>query len=132
MALNERRQRFVDAKVGGSNASEAARAAGYGSPGMAGSRLMKNDEVRQAVDSAVESVHEQAEATLVWILSRLAHEAVNAHEGSVRVAALAWLGKHRGMFTEQVDVRVNVLGAYAELTTAELRLLASGESSESP
>ena len=85
----------------------------------------------KAIQLATDAAHSEATSSVPVILAGLMLEARTAKESSSRVAAWAWLGKHRGMFTEQVDVRVNVLGAYAELTTAELRLLASGESEPS-
>jgi hypothetical protein len=71
--LTGKQRKFVDTYLGraNGNASEAARIAGYGSPGEAGYAALKNTQVRAAIDAALAADAMTAKETL-WRLTRIA------------------------------------------------------------
>lgn len=67
MRLSTKRKLFVVYYLGKAkgNATLAARLAGFGSPGMAGSRMMKNDEIRAAIAERLDKAAMSEEEVLV-------------------------------------------------------------------
>jgi hypothetical protein len=69
MALTRKQRLFVAYYLGKAkcNATLAARMAGFGSPNMAGPRMMVNDSIREAIDSKVDRLVMTEEETLARI-----------------------------------------------------------------
>lgn len=112
--LTAKQEHFALSIVEGRTQSAAYREA-YDAVGMQdttvwteASKLMRHPQVSQRV----EELKEEAEATRLAallsreeaILQRLEHEAVTAKTDSARIRALELLGRHIGMFKDQIEV----------------------------
>ena len=132
--LTPKRERFVEEYLVDLNATQAATRAGY-SPKTAqqqGSRLLNRPEVRAAIDAAIERRTERVEINQDYVLRGLVenfersmqHRKVRAtassagdsegavvgdyrYDGSVANKALELLGRHLGMFKDNVNLNVN-------------------------
>ena len=124
--LTTKQEAFVLAYIGPAkgNASEAARIAGYKSPGTEGHRLLKNAEISARVSQHTE----KAGATADQVLNELAAVALapwtefvevlsRDKQGrpqkvkmdlSNKVKALELLGKYHSLFVERQEVNVNI------------------------
>lgn len=71
MALNDRQRLFLAAYLADPNATEAARKAGYKQPHSTGPRMLKNPEVRAAIDARIGRAALKAERVL-GLLAELA------------------------------------------------------------
>lgn len=97
-SLPSKRRAFVDRYIQDENATESAKVAGYRSPSVEGSRLLKNAKVRAAIVERKKKVGEVGEKRL-----RTVHEyflqletiAFNGEHGSPQVSALRELIKVR-------------------------------------
>lgn len=109
--LNARQQAFVNHYMMTGNGAQSARMAGYSPNGAAaaGSRLLRNVKVKNALAAANYMAAERAELTTDMIVQGLLKEALkpgtDTSQGS-RVAAWAHLGKYQGMFVDRVDLTV--------------------------
>lgn len=76
--LTPKQDRFVEEFLIDLNATQAAIRAGYSarSAEMTGSRMMRNDKVRRAVEAAQADRSKQTEIDAAWVLTRLHDEAV--------------------------------------------------------
>lgn len=108
MALSEKQALFVREylSVIPRNATAAYKRAGYKSTGhvaeSGASQLLKNTEVRRAIDEAEQKANERTGITQDWVLSQLAERAKDTEEaGGARVRALELLGKNLGMWKEE-------------------------------
>lgn len=124
--LTTKQEAFVLAYIGEArfNATKAATIAGYGKPGMEGSRLLKNDEIRARIKDFLEPRVISAEA----VLNELADIAtadwrefvtiktnpktgesvdVSMDLGS-KVKSLEILAKAHGLLTDRIDLNANV------------------------
>ena len=122
--MNTKRQRFVDAFTGeaAGNASKAAVIAGYSekTAGQIGYALLKNVEVRQAVDAAQKQRSEQAGIASERILeevSKIATAEVKVRAGD-KMKALELLGKYRKLWDDKqqssnagITVNIGFIGA---------------------
>ncbi len=134
MALRPPQEAFVREYQIDSNASAAARRAGYSAAGarVRGVELMANPEVREAIEERQAALAEQAQLTAEDVRDGLLKEATTAPEASVRVRAWELLGKHLGFFPRDgatlVDARsqlfVDARELSAQLSLEELRALA--------
>jgi len=100
--LNDRQLRFVQCYAG--NATEAARMAGYKNPKLAGTRLLSNDTIREAVSNrelkAVKrEIMTREERQELW-----SNMAKNAKRDADRLKASELLGKSQADFTEKIMV----------------------------
>ena len=96
MALNEKRQRFVDEYLIDMNASQAAIRAGYSChrANQRGYFLVTNGDVKKEIDRKMTEKAEKLDISREKILSLLMEEALNSeNKGSERVAALSHLGR---------------------------------------
>jgi len=96
MALNEKRQRFVDEYLIDMNASQAAIRAGYSChrANQRGYFLVTNGDVKKEIDRKMTEKAEKLDISREKILSLLMEEALNTeNKGSERVAALSHLGR---------------------------------------
>lgn len=108
--LTSKQQRFVDEYLVDCNATQAAIRAGYSAKfaNREGSRLLSNVDVQASIAEARQRLSESTELTQEWVLARLKAEALNYDEGSThsaRVRSVELIGKHLGMFVENVNVR---------------------------
>ncbi len=96
MALNEKRQRFVDEYLIDMNASQAAIRAGYSChrANQRGYFLVTNGDIKKEIDRKMTEKAEKLDISREKILSLLMEEALNSeNKGSERVAALSHLGR---------------------------------------
>lgn len=134
MALNPRQELFVSAYLANPNASEAARKAGYAHPGMAGNRLLKNDEIAARVGHRVAQAGMAADEVLreTAAMARLQPFATSDARAAMqgKMKALELLGKHHKLWTDKVEhtgpgggpIQVRAVDL-SELTVEELREL---------
>jgi phage terminase small subunit len=104
--LTEKRRRFVEAYMGQAkgNATEAARIAGYAKPTEEGYRLLRNAQVRAAIDVRVKSdpgvkTREQLQR---WWSDRVDDEAFEPRD---RLKASELLAKSQGVFIDRHEVK---------------------------
>ncbi len=113
MSLTPKQARFVEEYLVDLNATQAAIRAGY-SPKTAysqGERLLKNVEVHRANQEAQEARSERTGITQDEVIQGLKKEATLEGDGSshsARVAAWAHLGKHLGIFTDNLTLSGSV------------------------
>ncbi len=113
MSLTPKQARFVEEYLVDLNATQAAIRAGY-SPKTAysqGERLLKNVEVHRAIQEAQEARSERTGITQDEVIQGLKKEAALEGDGSshsARVAAWAHLGKHLGIFTDNLTLSGSV------------------------
>ena len=103
-------KRFVDEYLIVPNATEAARRAGYSkkTAKQKGYELRQKPEIREAIFKAMEARSERTGITQDEVVQGLKKEATLEGEGSnhgARVAAWAHLGKHLGIFVENLNVK---------------------------
>lgn len=105
MALNHKRQKFVEEYLKCWNATEAARRAGYAHPNTQGPRLLVNVCVKNLITERLDELHMSADEVLER-LARIARADPRAHfvNASDVIKALGLLGKHRSLFKEQVEI----------------------------
>ena len=112
--LTAKQEQFALSIVAGRTQSAAYREA-YDAEGMLdttvwteASKLMRHPQVSQRVEELKEEAEATRRATLVSreeaILQRLEHEAMTAKTDSARIRALELLGRHIGMFKDQIEV----------------------------
>ena len=97
MALTAKQERFVAEYLKTNNQTQAAKSAGYASPEVEGSRLLRNAKVAAAVAKGQAGRIKRTELSLDYVLQRLAIEAEREGEGashSARIAALTQLRQH--------------------------------------
>ena len=124
--LNPKQVAFVNAYILGSNASLAARSAGYSaaSAHVTGSRLLKQANVAEAIRHRQQKVADVVNVSIDWIAEKLVEEATNAAKPGDRIRALELLAKWQRMFVEQTESHVtHDISPLAEFTIAELRAL---------
>jgi phage terminase small subunit len=106
--MNSQKQRFINAYLVNSNATQSAIDAGYSekTASAQGSRLLKNEAVNKALQQAQDDAGERNKIKIDHVLNGLLSEAQDKSEGSspsARVSAWVHLGKHLGMFTNKVE-----------------------------
>lgn len=111
-SLTAKQQRFVEQYLVDLNATAAYQRAGYATaPGhsseAAASRLLSNVKVQAAIAARQTALAAEAGLSQKWVLDRLRKEAEREEEGashSARVRATELVGKHLGMFKEQIEL----------------------------
>lgn len=123
--LTPRQQRFVDEYLLDLNATQAAARAGYSkrTAKAQGSRLLTNVAIQAAVSEAQQNRAERTELSQDWIIASLmenvdramqAKQVYDSHgkptgeyvyQGAVANGALQLLGKHLGMFSDNLNLR---------------------------
>ncbi len=111
--LTPKQARFVEEYLIDLNATQAAIRAGYSkkTAKQQGQRLLTNVDVQAAVTEAKETRSERTEITQDEVIQGLKKEATLEGEGSshsARVAAWAHLGKHLGIFTDNLNLSGSV------------------------
>ena len=97
MALTAKQERFVAEYLKTGNQTQSAIAAGYSSPEVEGSRLLKNAKVAAEVAKGQANRIKRTEITMDYVIQRLVIEAEREGEGtshSARIAALSQLRQH--------------------------------------
>lgn len=123
--MNERQRKFVDFYIQTGNASESARLAGYSKKTdySIGERLLRNVEVRAAIDSRLKELESRRVAQMQEVLEHLTSalrgeltEEVVTNSGKKftvpvserdRLKAAEMLLKVQGAFKDKVDVKVS-------------------------
>jgi len=102
--LTPKEKAFVEIFTSGEKvtAKAAAQEVGYRGHG-AGSELMKKPHIKAAIEEAYGKKVNTFRVTQEQILERLWHEANEGKQGSARINALVWLGKHYGMWKTETD-----------------------------
>lgn len=105
--LTEKERRFVEAYMGKAigNASEAARLAGYSSPGELGHRLLKKVEIQAAIDKRQESdplIATREERQRFWTAILRGEMAEAGFDTKDRLKASELLGKASGDYLERL------------------------------
>ena len=109
MSLNSKQARFVQEYIVDLNATQAAKRAGYSEKTAysQGERLLKHVEIHKAIQEAKDARSERTGITQDEVIQGLKKEATLEGDGSshsARVAAWAHLGKHLGIFTDNLNL----------------------------
>ncbi len=109
MSLTPKQARFVEEYLIDLNATQAAVRAGYSAKtaNEQGAQLLAKLSIRQAVAEAQAIRSKRTEITQDEVIQGLKKEATLEGEGSshsARVSAWAHLGKHLGMFTDNLNL----------------------------
>lgn len=124
MSLNPKQARFVEEYLLDLNAAEAARRAGYSkrTAKQKGYELLHMPKIEEAVTAAKQARSERTQADQDWIIERLVENVKRAmqlepvtdregkstgehvYQGSVANKALELLGRHEGMFTDNIKL----------------------------
>lgn len=109
--LNPKQLKFIEHYLATGNATQSYIVAGYKSRGHAAEvgaqQLLRNTEVRKAIDEAARAAADRAEITATWVLERLKIEALREGEGSshaARVKAIELLGKTLKLFVDKQEL----------------------------
>ncbi len=119
MSLNAKQARFVEEFLVDLNATAAAKRAGYSEKTAysQGERLLKHVEIDKAIQEAKDARSERTGITQDEVIQGLKKEATLEGEGSshsARVSAWAHLGKHLGMFTDNLNLGGEVTVAHEQ------------------
>jgi phage terminase small subunit len=126
--LTPKQQRFVEEYLKDLNATQAAIRAGYAEPSAnrEGSRLLSNADIQEAVAKAKAARSRRLSVNADWVLRRLVRNVNRAsatvavrdakgeptgeyrYEGAVVNKALELIGKHVGMFTDNLKLSGSV------------------------
>jgi len=101
MTLTAKQQRFVEEYLRTRNQTQSAIFAGYKSPEVEGSRLLKNAKVAAMVAKGQAGRTERTHISMDYVVQRLSIEAEREGEGASHSARVAALGQLRQHFTEQ-------------------------------
>ena len=130
--MNERQRRFIDNYIQTGNAAESARQAGYSdkSAYSIGERLLRNVEVRGAIDARLSELESQRTAQTREVLEHLTlalrgkiSEKIVTNAGKKvsvpirecdRLKAAEMLLKVQGAFKDKVDVKVSGAELYMQ------------------
>ncbi len=118
-SLTPKQTRFVEEYLADLNATQAAIRAGYSAKtaNEQGSQLLAKLSVRQAVAEAQAIRSKRTAITQDEVIQGLKKEATLEGEGSshsARVSAWAHLGKHLGMFTDNLNLGGEVTVAHEQ------------------
>lgn len=108
--LTDKQRRFVEEYVVDFNAAGAARRAGYSenSAREMGHENLTKPHITERINERLEKFEHEAHVTKAMVVSGLLQEAHNADSDSARVSAWKELGRHLGMFTDNLDVEGDV------------------------
>jgi hypothetical protein len=110
--LSPKQQRFVDEYLVDLNAAAAFRRAGYIAKddhvaSVNSARLINTPKIAAVIASARQRQQTRTGLTADWVLNKLLEEAQftgNGSSQSARIRATELLGKHLGLFKEQVEL----------------------------
>ena len=126
--LSAKQAAFVREYLVSLNAAGAPRQAGYSERTAAevGYENLRKPQIRAAIENALAERAARTELTQEEVIEGLRREANFDGDGashSARVSALSWLGRHKAMFTDKLNV--SVLQRLEGMSNAELEELAS-------
>ncbi len=141
--LIARQRRFCSEYPIDLNGTQAAIRAGYSPNGaeVAGHRLLRNVKVAAQIAKALQERVERTEVTADWVITKLVENVERAmqtkpvtdskgrrtgeyrYDGTVANQALRHLGQHLGMFTDRVELKVDVLERLASLPVTQMKEL---------
>lgn len=127
MTLKDSQQRFIEEYLVDNNGTQAAIRAGYSvnTAASQASRLLRNAQVRAALDAAIAEQSERTGITADRVLQEYADLAfADPHDAAAlnaKVRALDALGKHLGLFRENLNVSVAVEHTIPEETARDAR-----------
>ena len=106
MALNHKRQKFIEEYLKCWNATEAARRAKYAHPNSQGPRLLLDVGIKAIIKERLDELHMSADEVLER-LARIARANPGAHSvnASDIIKALKLLGKHQSLFKQEVIIQ---------------------------
>ena len=107
--MTPKQKRFVEEFLFDLNATQAAKRAGYSArtAEQQGHQLLKKTSVQAAITEAMEVRSKRTEVTQDMVVEGLLREARfegKSSSHSARVSAWAHLGKHLGMFTDNLNL----------------------------
>jgi phage terminase small subunit len=114
MALSDKHKRFADEYLIDMNATAAYLRAGYTAKGNSAevnaSRLLRNPKVQEYIEQKQQKVAEKLDITVEWILEQYKDIVSNTKttEPNVARAALADLGKYKGMFKDKLEITAHL------------------------
>lgn len=112
MGLNSKQKLFVKHYRIHQNATKAAKAAGYSKKTSysIGQRLLKNVEIRKMLKDSAEKTSAKLDISAERILGRIAEMAFDTDwiKKSDILRACELLGKHKSLFTENINMNANV------------------------
>ena len=133
MSMSALQVRFVEEYLIDLNAAEAARRAGYSkrTANQKGYELRQKPEIQEAIIIAKKTRSERTEVDQDWIIERLVENVERAmtvepvmvggektgeytYQGSVANKALELLGRHQGMFTDNLKLSGGLKTTYEE------------------
>ena len=105
MALNHKRQKFVEEYLKCWNATKAAQEAGYKFPRRQGSRLLTDVDINNLIKERLDELHMTADEVLKRLadIARL-NPGLHYVNTSDVIKALGLLGKHRSLFKERLEI----------------------------
>ena len=111
--MNPKQQKFVQEYLKDLNATQAAIRAGYSKKTAysIGQRLLKNVEVKAAVQTGQKKAAERAEVSVEYVITKLrqlAEDAMADGDRTNAIRSLELLGKHVGAFAENINLRGNL------------------------
>jgi len=104
--LNERQSSFVSEYLKTGNASESAIRAGYSKKTAysIGQRLLKNVEIRKAIDNHRERISKEAELTVKEVVTEIRALALRAESDTNKLRAYDMLMKHLGGYVNELKI----------------------------
>ena len=105
--MNPRQQRFAEEYAANGNGKQAAINAGYAPKTAAAqaSRLLTNANIQKFIKTRTTKTSNKLELTQRYVLDGLMGIAANDGQAvSARVRAYELLGKHQGMFGDQIEI----------------------------
>lgn len=127
MSLTDKQRRFVEEYAVDHNAAAAARRAGYSesSARAIGYENLTKPHIAEAIQEYEQRFAEEAKVNKAQVVAGLLKEATRSDdEGgntSARIKAWKELGRHRGMFTDKVDLDADVDLGQLDVTVVDRR-----------
>ncbi len=122
-SLTMQQRKFVNFYCESGNATESAIKAGYTpeSAHVQGSRLLKNDKVKKAIEDKEKEFELASLITKEYVLAKFKNIADDKEEQTQnKLRALENLGKHLGMFTDKQIIIDGTNNPFAQMSDEEI------------